>query len=199
MRYVRAASHFVTRTKDLQIQSELGRHPSGTVTAQSASLDMGHRSLAFEMVSSREHSQVADPQCDTRSTRRNSETSELCDTIVLAIRLSLLQHYRRRKVRLVGQGGPSSPILLPIVQSLQFQSAYLLVESALQMFVTVLAHAGLRATMDILQPVVDDRDSHMVQRILAGQLGVGGTNTLFQLRLEDWWVLSVDFQVEPRN
>lgn len=99
-------------------------------------------------------------------------------------------------MRLVGQGGPSSPILLPIVQSLQFQSAYQSVESALQMFVAVFTRAGLHAAVHTLYPVIDDKESQMVQRILAGQLGVGGTSTLFQLRLEDWWVSSVHVKVE---
>lgn len=150
---------------------------------------MGHRSVVFEMVGTLcGCSQFANLQCDTRSTLPNSEPSEICDTIALTTRLSLLHHHRRRKMRIIGNGGPSSPILLPIVQILQYQSAYQSVQSVLQMFVSVFAQAGLQATVDVLHPVVDDEESQMIPQILAGQLSVGGTSSLFKLRLEDWWV-----------
>lgn len=89
-------------------------------------------------------------------------------------------------MRLVGRTGASSPILLPIVQILQYHSAYLSVQSTLQMFVSVFTQSGVDATVDILHPAVDEKDFQTVQRMLAGQLSVGGTSTLFRLSLEDW-------------
>lgn len=89
-------------------------------------------------------------------------------------------------MRLVGHASSSSPILLPIVQILQFQSAYRAVQSTLQMFTSVFTQAGLRAAIDVLHPILDD--SQMLEQILAGQMGVAGTSALFKLRVEDWYV-----------
>lgn len=67
---------------------------------------------------------------------------------------------------------------------LQFQSAYRSVQSTLHMFASAFSQAGLRASVDVLHPVVDD--SQMLGHILAGQLGISGTSALFVLTLEDW-------------
>lgn len=71
-----------------QIQNEVGRHPSGTVTFRSAILDMGQHRLAFEMVSLRSQGLSADPSSATPGRVHRIPRHPKCATRSLSLYVS---------------------------------------------------------------------------------------------------------------
>jgi hypothetical protein len=63
----------------------------------------------------------------------------MCDLIVLASRLSLLQIHRRRKARLISRSASGMTVLQPVLQILQYHSASEAVRPVLDQFAETLS------------------------------------------------------------
>lgn len=100
--------------------------------------------------------------------------------------MSLMQLYRRRKLRLVGQTAVGPPIYQPIVQMLQFHQAYRAVQSVLEMHLRILSQADIEADITVFHPWADDDASMTMHRILSGQSSVGEASVLFKLDVTNW-------------
>lgn len=110
----------------------------------------------------------------------------MCDLIVLAARLSLLQIHRRRKSRLINRSTSGMTVLQPILQILQYHSTSEAVRPALDQFADTLRQAGLVAKVEALHAASNGDGLLAVERLLAGEDTVSEISVTYKLDLEQW-------------
>ena len=110
----------------------------------------------------------------------------MCDLIVLASRLSLLQIHRRRKARLITRSASGVTVLQPVLQILQYHSTSEAVRPVLDNFAETLSHAGLVATVEALHSASNGDGLLAVQRLLAGEDTASEISVTYKLDLEQW-------------
>jgi hypothetical protein len=110
----------------------------------------------------------------------------MCDLIVLAARLSLLQIHRRRKSRLINRSASGMTVLQPILQILQYHSTSEAVRPVLDQFADTLRQAGLVAKVEALHSASNGDGLLAVERLLAGEDSVDEISVTYKLDLEQW-------------
>lgn len=109
----------------------------------------------------------------------------MCDLILLASRLSLLQFHRRRKARLVERVPMGMSILQPILQILQYHSTTEAVRPVLDRFAETLGRAGLEAHAEVMHSA-SNTGALFVEKLLAGEDSLGDINVVYKLDIEHW-------------
>ncbi|WVQ78630.1 hypothetical protein IAT38_000717 [Cryptococcus sp. DSM 104549] len=141
---------------------------------QSVSIPVANHTLSFELYDSR--SPPVTP------------TSPLCDTIISAARLGLLNVHRRRKANLIAQFTslvlPVPTILLPILDMLRYRHMCGVILSIIKNLVETLRQAGLDAEVEMKMLGDDAQDAEALRGILAGNTGVDGVKGKFKMTVQ---------------
>jgi hypothetical protein len=128
----------------------------------------------------------------------------MCDLIVLASRLSLLQIHRRRKARLINRSATGMTVLQPILQILQFHSTSEAVRPVLEKNSDTLRKAGLASRVEALHSASHGGGLLAVERLLAGEDSLGEISVTYKLEVEHWYVYPISniiqqADVQPRD
>jgi hypothetical protein len=110
----------------------------------------------------------------------------MCDLILLASRLSLLQTHRRRKARLIDRTTSGMAILQPILQILQYHSTSEAVRPILDRFAETLNQAGLAARIEALHSASNGDGPSAVERLLSGENCGDEISAAYKLELDHW-------------
>ncbi|WVQ84863.1 hypothetical protein IAT38_007026 [Cryptococcus sp. DSM 104549] len=141
---------------------------------QSVSIPVASQTLSFELY---------DPR-----TPPVTPISPLCDLVISAARLGLLNVHRRRKANLIAHStsliNPVPTILFPIIDALRYMHLCGVVCLILKTFVETLRRAGLGADMTTGMLGDDNQDVEVLQHVLLGDAGVAGLKGTFDMVID---------------
>lgn len=176
-------------TLDADLFNELGAEAlalhieAAVVEPTNVMLAFGQEKLIFQLYDTREKPTPTVPH------------SPVCDALLAAGRLGLLQAYKKRKEHIVATGSalapgvsapppPPSPILVPIVQALQFRATCRAVRQVLSTLVTTLASAGLSAYVVERHAISDGVD--VVLALLTARCKLDVLGAVFTIEVTGW-------------
>lgn len=127
--------------------------------------------------------------------------SSICDFIVLTARLYLFSLHRERKARQVdiSQPLPSTSIVRPILNVLQFYTIRQRIDANLEMFASTLKAAGLRAEMRASQSTRGDAGHASARRMLSGMVDADALSATTTLECDGWCVRMLVSQAYSRH
>lgn len=168
---------------DLCAEALALRIEAAVVEPTNVMLAFGSEKLIYQLYDTREKPSPSVPY------------SPVCDALLAAARLGLLQAYKKRKELLVARGAtlahnasPPAPsptsILVPIVHGLQFRATCRAVREVLAGFVTALSSAGLSAALVERHSVSDGADPLLALLTARSKIDVLGA--LFTVELTGW-------------
>ncbi|WVQ94211.1 hypothetical protein IAU59_001289 [Kwoniella sp. CBS 9459] len=157
-----------------ELRNEAFRVNKNEISPQSVSIPAAGHTLTFELY-------------DTRRSL-DTPTSPLCDLVVSAVRLNLLNLHRYRKAYLINattSTEKSHPgILQPVIQALQYRQLCNTVEATLENFARTLGAASIQTTV-LRDTSMGNSLAETVEEILIGNVDLAGLGGSYKLEVEN--------------